>query len=446
MKYPPNDDIAALRSPNASGKRKRILLGQLEKLGDCLYASVIARQIKNDYQNCHLTWAVNTTCLSVVENNPYVDEIWELKRNPDDSLTLWQKFVDEALLKKERGEYDLIFFAQILPDNFKNYDGTVRSSIFRGYPKPISVPIAPIVRLSDPEIENVARFAKIHKLKEKKHVILFEYDAASGQSFVTQDFAIDAAKIVLKKYPNVVFILTSNTETNEIGPNIIDGSILSFKENAELTKYCTLLVGCSSGISWLATSDWAKPLPKIQLLKTKTYFYASMMHDAIHFGLPTDQLLEMQDCTPPYLADCIKMVLKEGFSQAKRKYHKDIPLKFDFYFYQLYLDLLSKNKFLEAAMSLKASLDKYSNHKDLISFNKNILLPNIGLYWSEISLDDRIRINKLVGSPKYSSGDNLFLRNIKIFMGLSVNYISDKNIIALKVIRKKIKDFFISGR
>jgi len=444
MKSPPHN-IAAIKSPDNVGK-KRILLGQLEKLGDCLYASTIARQIKSDYQDCHLTWAVNTTCASVVENNPYVDEIWELKRNPNDSKTLWQKFVDEAILKKERGEYDLIFFTQILPDNFKNYDGTVRSSIFRGYPKPISVPVEPIVRLSDSEIENVARFAKKHRLKEKKHVILFEYDAASGQSFVTQDFAIDTAKIVLKKFPDTVFILTSNTEINEPEPNIIDGSILSFKENAELTKYCTLLIGCSSGISWLATSDWAKPLPKIQLLKTKTYFYASMMHDAIHFGLPTDQLLEIQDCPPTYLADCIKMVLEKGFSQAKGKYHKDIPLKFDFYFYLIYLDLISKNRFLDAAMSLKFSLDRYGNHKDLISFKKNILLPNIGLYWNEISIDDKSGIDKLVGTPQYSSVTNVFLKNCRIFMGLLDNYISDKNIIALKIIMRKIKDLFSSGR
>ncbi|MEQ1577992.1 MAG: hypothetical protein ABL894_10090, partial [Hyphomicrobium sp.] len=56
----------------------RILLGQLGSNGDCLYATTIARQIKKDFPGCHLTWAISSLCTRVLDNNPDVDEVWEV--------------------------------------------------------------------------------------------------------------------------------------------------------------------------------------------------------------------------------------------------------------------------------------------------------------------------------------------------------------------------------
>ena len=62
----------------ATTRRKRILLGQLAARGDCLYATAIARQIKVDYPECHLTWAVGSASRPVLDGNPYIDAIWEI--------------------------------------------------------------------------------------------------------------------------------------------------------------------------------------------------------------------------------------------------------------------------------------------------------------------------------------------------------------------------------
>ena len=85
--------------------------------------------------------------------------------------------------------------------------------------------------------------------------------------------------------------MSSQIEIVSNDPHIISGHTLSFRENAELTKYCSLLVGCSSGITWLATSDWAKPLPMIQLLRKDKGVYASVVHDHEHFGLAGGDLI-----------------------------------------------------------------------------------------------------------------------------------------------------------
>ena len=57
--------------------RKRFLIGQLGSFGDCLFATTVARQIKNDYPDCHLTWAVGSIYRSILDGNPYIDDIWE---------------------------------------------------------------------------------------------------------------------------------------------------------------------------------------------------------------------------------------------------------------------------------------------------------------------------------------------------------------------------------
>ncbi len=386
---------------------KRILLGHLGRRGDCLYATTIARQIKEDFPECHLTWAISSMCRSVIEGNPYVDEIWELPlRTNEEIVAAWKLFEMEARKKKSRGEYDEVYLTQVHPGNLQNYDGTSRSSIFRGYSKPITVPVQPVVRLSDKEVEHVRRFADTHHLANKEKVILFECASSSGQSFVTPDFALRVAQNVLSHNPDAYFILSSDIRIQFADRHIIDGSVLSFKENAELTTYCRLMAGCSSGISWLATSDWAKPLPKIQLLSSYTVMYASMIYDAMYFGLPTDQILEMQDCSPDLVASCIQSVFDNGFAAAKKKYHQNIALDLNFYLKQLYWELLQRNELSKAMGSLSVTRERFGNHPQLVYFLDNLVLPYAELVWAGLSTDER---EQIANQFSYRRPDGLFL-------------------------------------
>ncbi len=403
---------------NNKKEHKRILLGHLGRRGDCLFATAIARQIKEDFPECHLTWAISSMCRSVIEGNPYVDGIWELPlRTNEEIVGAWNGFESDAIRKKSLGEYDEIYLTQVHPGNLQNYDGTSRSSIFRGYSKPITVPVQPIVRLSDQEVENVRRFADDHQLADQGKVILFECASSSGQSFVTPDFAVKVAQNVLKTMTDVYFVLSSDIPIQCADRHIIDGSVLSFKENAELTKYCCLLVGCSSGISWLATSDWAKPLPKIQLLSSDTVMYASMIYDAMYFGLPTDQILETQDCTPDLVASCIQTVFDNGFAAAREKYHRDVPLDLGFYFGQLYWELLRKNELGKAMGALSVTRERFGNHPQLAYFLDNLVFPYAELAWADLSKDEREQLVNLF-SYKRPEGVILFGKNMMSFFKL----------------------------
>lgn len=311
---------------------KRILLGQLNSNGDCLYATTIAMQIKKNYPGCHLTWAIGSMCRSIIDGNPDVDDVWVVPlRNIGEIGKVWEKFEQEALEKKKQGVFDDIFLTQISPGNFHLYDGTIRSSIFRGYPYQVTVPVAPVLRLSSLEVENVRRFAEVHCLQDKTHVILFETSPQSGQSFLTLDFANEVASKVISTIPNSCVILSSNISFASYNELIIDGSEISLKENAELTKYCTLLVGGSSGISWSCTSDWAKPLPMIQLLKTDAIWFNSFVNDHEQWGLPTDTIIEMKECSIDEVYQCIATALLEGFDKARARYHERIRMPIGYY-------------------------------------------------------------------------------------------------------------------
>jgi hypothetical protein len=338
---------------------KRILLGQLNSNGDCLYATAVARQIKADYPGCHLTWAVGSMCRSMIEGNPYVDEIWEIPLTKIEEVAeVWPQFERAARERKRRNDFDEIFLTQIAPGNTHLYDGSIRSSIFRAYPRPITVPIAPVLRLSPAEVENVGRFLISNHLANKKHVLLVESSPKSSQSFMTPELALEVARAVVTRFPDACVILSSNIPISSGHDRIIDGSALSLRETAELTKHCTLLVGGSSGVTWISTSDWAKPLPMIQLLKPDSVWFASVVNDYEYWGLSTDMVIEITNGCGDSVARCVETVLTQGFPQAKSKFHQRIEPHFDLYKSTI-TSFMCAGEYRKATTLLRANIQRH---------------------------------------------------------------------------------------
>lgn len=55
--------------------KSRILILKLSAIGDCLVASPLARALRERYPDAHLAWAVQSKAKTVVEGNPYLDEV-----------------------------------------------------------------------------------------------------------------------------------------------------------------------------------------------------------------------------------------------------------------------------------------------------------------------------------------------------------------------------------
>ena len=362
----------------------RILLGQLKSGGDCLYATALARQIKVDYPGCHLTWAIGSRYRSILDGNPHVDGIWEVPLTGiDGDVEAWQQFERHAYERKSQGDFSEIFLTQIAPGNLENYDGSIRSSIFRGYPRPITVPISPVLRLSAREVENVRQFAEAHRLLDRKHVVLFECSPKSDQSFVTHDFAVEVARKLVAALPDACVILSSDIAISLTDERIIDGSVLSFRENAELTKFCSLLVGCSSGISWICTSDWAKALPMLQLLRPDAMWFNSLICDYTYWGIPVDSIIEMTPCQASRVVNCITTIINTGFAAARLCFHQDIRYKY--LGYRAILNLFIRNgDYSKAAKLLFVNADRNKLDPHIFIWTIIILTRNIPILASHV--------------------------------------------------------------
>lgn len=309
---------------NSKPAGPRILIGHLTSNGDILYSSAIARQIKEvDYPSCHLTWAVSSGCAKTLQLNPYIDEIWEIPiKSPEEVTVVWNKFCKEAAELKSSGRFDHIFLIQLIEDNLLQFNKTIRLSLLQLYPRPITVGKDPVLRLSEDEIRRVRSFYEDHQLSRFKKVILFECAPLSGQSSVSPQFALDVALAVAKKVPDVCFILSSNKTIGNDTGNIISASTLSFRENAELSRYCDLFVGCSSGITWLLTSDRAKKLPSIQLLNKNAVWFNSVVKDHELLNKDTSHVLELYNFNEGTAAACISEALTADFAKVRSKYHQ----------------------------------------------------------------------------------------------------------------------------
>ncbi|MBI4429731.1 MAG: hypothetical protein HY562_11505 [Ignavibacteriales bacterium] len=333
-----------------------------------------------------------------------MDSVWEIQQaDYNQTKEVWTIFEKEARNRKEAGDFDEIFLTQIPPNNFQNYDGTSRSSLFRGYPHPITVPVQPVVWLTQSEVEAVRIFASVNNLRSPETAILIEAASTSGQSYVTPKFALAMAEIAATRNADLTFIISSDQMIEVSHNRIIDASALTLRENAELTKYCGLLVGCSSGISWIATSDWAKPLPQIQLLNGKTRMFASMLHDAKYFGLPTDNILELVDVSPDETAEVILSVMTRGFAHAHSLYQRDFPLRFDFYFSQIYHELLSRGLFLKAARALSCAFERYryssAGIDELKRTIRSVFTPYLHLLWDTLNKTEQAEFVSLGYQP-----------------------------------------------
>lgn len=357
----------------------RILLGQLGANGDCLYATALARQVRHDYPDAELTWAISAPCRHLLVNNPHVDKVLTIDMPARDRQpAAWAALEREALAGSLSGRYERVILSQIAPANFHRYDGTIRPSIMRAYGAPITVPITPVLRLTPEEIGGVETFSARHGLAGHKHRILIECAALSGQSYMTPTFALDLARQLVARLPDVCVLLSSHLPVDTGGsPVIIDASSLSMRQTAALTHHCSLFIGAGSGLTVVTTSDAAARLPSLILLNGATAMYASFHHDLTYWGEDTGHLIEMADVGIDQVMACVLTMAEGRQAEAKARFHWEAPVHFDFYLSQLDQFLLRHGRFADAADAITLAANRYGWHEALLSFARARILPNL---------------------------------------------------------------------
>lgn len=331
----------------------KIALLQLYSNGDCLFATVIAAQLRHDYPEATITWYVAKHCKGMLINNSDINEIVDIDIAGKDGKKVWDETHAMLMQKKERGEIDLLISSQLIRDNERYYTGTIRSSLFRTLGKPITVGYQPRIHLTTAEIEKVAAFVDHNKIREYKNVVAFECAPISGQAALTPALATQMSETILKQMPDTCFVLTSNQKIETTNPHIKDASSLSIRENAELLNYCTHLVGCSSGISWLSTSSWCKQLPSFQIMNNKAFYFNSMVRDCKYLGIPANHITEVGQTNSEKLTEMIALFVKNK-DEAHAQFHQELSDK-STTVYSLARTFILQHKFVYALSVLKGA-------------------------------------------------------------------------------------------
>jgi len=359
---------------------QKILLGQLGANGDCLYTTIIARQLRNDYPDAHIVWGISNQCESIIDNNPHIDEKWVIKISGwDQHEPMWKIFEREAIQRYIRREYDQVYLSQIWPNNFRNFDGTVRPSILRSYGKPITVPIENVIELTEQEKSNVDEYARQNQLDDYENIILFECTSKSGQSFVDIAYSQKVAKYLYKILPDTRIIFSTHLPMKLKDSRSCYAGDLTIREIAYLTHYCSMFVGSGSGCTVAVSSTAAKPLPMIQILSKETSVFASFAHDFEYFNIDRYEVLELTDENPSIASDCIALACNKGIEVARYQYKGIIPVSFDHYFTLIDTMLIKQQKWLDAARSLLVTAERYGWTQELIGFGKEKILPFLHL-------------------------------------------------------------------
>lgn len=347
----------------------KILLMHLVSNGDCLYTTAIARQIKKDFPGYRLTWLISSNCSQVLLNNPDIDEIREVKvESVKDALfDGWNRIKGEIQSSGFFNEFDYIFYTQFFPENIHHYDGTIRSTLFRSYAVNKVKDVRPVVHLTESEIYNAKRFVTENRIREFEKVILFECSPGSGQSFVNPDFAVEISRRITERHPNVLVILSTHLHLKVTGKNILVANTLTFRENAELANHCDLFLGCSSGITWLCTSNWANPkMPMIQLLsKAKGIAFASVAYDFDYWGLDSSHITEIYKKDQGYILSAIEMFFQKGPEACKSQFHESV--KPDPFHMKDYFNMVAKKGDLKKVFGL------FNNFRERNGFSIRLL-------------------------------------------------------------------------
>jgi hypothetical protein len=301
---------------------KEILLIHLFSNGDCLYATTVARQIKQDYPGCKLTWAVSRGCQSMIANNPDVDAVWLIDMPAgEDKDTIFNETLKEGEVLRKSGIYDRVFCSQILGDNWYNYDGCVRTSIYRCYGKPITVDKRPVLVLTEAEKSAAAIFFQQHGLDTYKNVVLYECAPLSGQANFTDEFVMSIASM-LSDYPDTAVVLSSAKKYPINKKGVVDGSSLTIRETVALSRHCTLLLGCSSGITWAIHSQSAWKLDSVQLLNMDSYVFNPPSVAMQKTGESVEHLLELYHYDRGVIRQVFDSILVDGFQSARDRFNQ----------------------------------------------------------------------------------------------------------------------------
>jgi glycosyltransferase involved in cell wall biosynthesis/ADP-heptose:LPS heptosyltransferase/2-polyprenyl-3-methyl-5-hydroxy-6-metoxy-1,4-benzoquinol methylase/Flp pilus assembly protein TadD len=241
-------------------------------IGDILNCTPIAKQLKINEPDCHITWFTAAKYRFILENNPYIDEIITLE---GDVLAL-----DKEIPRLQAERPWTRFFT---PAPYMNYDvlpgGSLLDLIKTAARLDWTFEFIPIFSLTEKE-KLAARMYWQALPKGKK--ILVETEFYSEQSHWKDDYAFEMADELREIDPVYVFTAKNKPpffdEFHEKYPRSV-WCAEPFRLNAEFFNLADAFIGVSSGISCVTFSDYCRrDVPRIEVSRGEHWSAAGYAH------------------------------------------------------------------------------------------------------------------------------------------------------------------------
>jgi REP element-mobilizing transposase RayT len=329
--------------------------------GDCLLALPILSEIRKEHPYALITWQVAPFSKHFLLNNPEIDVISETDEVKKYNIKSFRKYKSRILMEYKKDIWDKVYFLQPTDTNQANYDGTIRSMLYNTFGR-IPTDIVPKLYLTNDEISTCSKFSVKHNLSSFNKVILFEFAPQSGQLKIELADALFIANQICKD-ENVAIVLSSSIKMINNNPKIIDGSELGIRETGGLLKYCHLVIGCSSGLSWMATSNIGYNIPLIQIIDPFALWVNPMSRDFKQMNI-TQPLIELYSFDKQTIIECVNLALS-SFEQSRNKFQKELPISFRTTYVTIY-NLLCYFQISSILKHLKLNIERFGFHPKLI--------------------------------------------------------------------------------
>jgi len=260
-------------------ERKQYGIAVFHHIGDVLCSTPIAKQLKADDPNCHITWFTSHAGEVSVRHNPHIDEIIVLEGDqyaldgeiPNlRNLKDWARFFAPAAYLN----YEAIPGGSIMNPKGTIF-GIVKSAAKLNWTVPFTFPFV----LSSEEKLEAERFWENLPAGIK---ILVETDYRSEQSPWRDDWNYDLLDEFRDLDPVFVFTAKNRPPFLERFQARHPKSLwchLPFRLNAELFNRCDAFVGVSSGLSCLTYSEYCRTdVPRIEVTRGEHWGAAELPH------------------------------------------------------------------------------------------------------------------------------------------------------------------------
>jgi len=240
----------------------RILIVETDPLGDIIYITPLARELRKKYPEAEINWAIHADYASVLMYNPHIDGYIAIKgaKNRKEAALLG---IEEAyiLAKGLAGDYDMAIFPNVLHEAREDFEDENIPGDLLTFVASLSgfsdfTERKPILPYTDTEIRFLGKLFSLFRIEGKKIVVISHVVHHSENPWSQKEYSYLIKGIRKNFGDEIVLVSLRDFDEPSLGvDNVIEiEGIPSFPLVAAFLETSSLFIGVDSGLTAVAVS------------------------------------------------------------------------------------------------------------------------------------------------------------------------------------------------